>query len=94
MPSRSTYLDDDGLRIPQLLAARIGPTGELPALLTAFTGAFSISNAEEVLGHGGGIAWLGVETAGGGLGVAVAASALITAAVLGDGCFVGLACDE
>ena len=90
----STDLDDDRLGVTQPVPARVGMAGETPAGPAAGAGALAVADAEDVLRRGRRVSRLGEESAGGGLGVAVPASALVAAAVLGDGGLVGLAGDE
>lgn len=78
----------------QPVAARIRLASQTPAGLAAGPCALAVAGAEDVLRRGGGVAGLGVEAAGRGLGVAVSASALVARAVLGDGGPVGLGGDE
>lgn len=78
----------------QPVAARIRLAGQTPAGLAAGPCALAVADAEDVLRRGGGVAGLGVEAAGRGLGVAQWASALVACTVLGDGGPVGLGGDE
>ena len=48
----------------------------------------AITNAIEVLRDGGGVAGVGVEEAGHGVGVAVSGTECVAGAVVGDGCLV------
>lgn len=88
------YFDDDRLRLPQLVPARVGLAGETPTSFAAWTVALPVTLAEDVFGSGRRVSRLGEESARGGLLVAVFASSFVAAAVLGDGGSVSFACDQ
>jgi len=64
-------LDDDGVCAVEGVSAAVGLRSELVAEAAGGAGASAWANTEEVLGEGGVVAWVVVEAAGSGVGVAV-----------------------